>query len=117
MVLVLCGCSSVREWWSERQLQHRRAVQRVEIDEPACHAAGGRIKGVGMLGLPACVVPYADAGKACRDKSDCQGRCIVVEAHAVEGTPVAGTCQPDDHLFGCWAEVVDGRVHGGMCAD
>ena len=117
LLLVLCGCSSVHEWRSDRQLEHAHAAARAKIDEPACRAAGGQVRGVGMFATPACVVPYADAGKACRDKSDCQGRCIVMETRVAEGTPIAGTCQPNDQLFGCWVEVVEGRVHGGMCVD
>jgi hypothetical protein len=50
----------------------------------ACAAKGGSIQPVGKAQIPVCVTPYADAGKACTDKSQCQGACVLegnLEAH------------------------------------
>lgn len=49
-----------------------------------CEASGGRWERVCMMGVLACVKPYADAGKACTDGKQCAGqRCL-----APQGVPV-----------------------------
>ena len=87
-----------------------------------CKASGGRIEPVGMAGAPACVIPYADAGKPCRDTAQCKGRCLTREP---KGSPVPGpgatargTCEATNRTFGCFAEVRGGRIANGfMCFD
>jgi hypothetical protein len=93
-----------------------------EAERAACSGRGGSIRGVGMFGTPSCVIPYADAAKACRDKSDCQGRCIMELGHPGEpdlkpGDDLTGQCQKDTALFGCYAEIVDGKVRHTICVD
>ena len=58
----------------------------------ACAAKGGKIQPVGKAQIPTCVTPYADAGKACTDKSQCQGACIL-EGNLEPQGPVTGQCQ------------------------
>lgn len=87
-------------------------------DAKACTAQGGKIQPVCMRGLPACVIPYADAGKTCRDKADCQGRCLYQgERPADPETPVTGQCQATSNPCGCFAEVEHGRYLRGVCVD
>ena len=76
----------------------------------ACKARGGDIRPVCRRHVPTCVVRYADAGKACTDKSDCQGRCLV----GSEGT---GQCEVDDDPCGCKIEMKGGKQAGGRCVD
>lgn len=85
----------------------------------ACAAAGGFIAQRGKGGRAMCVHPYADAGKACRTKTDCLGRCIADKADGLPqaGEAVAGRCEPDDKLFGCYAEVHDGKARPAICVD
>jgi hypothetical protein len=115
---VLSGCSSLdREVDAARSRAAPTAAERAQ-----CEAGGGSIRGVGMFGLPSCVTPYADAGKVCRDKSDCRGRCIVELGHPGEpdlkpGDALTGQCQKDTALFGCYAEIVDGKVRHTICVD
>jgi hypothetical protein len=53
-------------------------------------------------GYAYCVLPYADAGKACKSSRDCIGHCIA----PVTDKPVDhGTCQTDDDTDDC------GRPH------
>ncbi|NKJ19708.1 hypothetical protein [Dyella sp. SG609] len=113
----LAGCGGVRDGGSERQLEHDRAVARAHIDEAACRGKGGSVQGVGMLGMPACVVPFADGGKPCNDKADCQGRCLITEFVADKSTPRTATCQRDNQLFGCWSEVLHGQPQPRWCVD
>ncbi|MBI5939301.1 MAG: hypothetical protein HY859_02630 [Caulobacterales bacterium] len=87
-----------------------------------CRAKGGTVGLVGMFGTPACIIPYSDAGKACRDGSDCQGQCIVdldgpPGSGPKPGDQTTGQCQKDDQQFGCFATVVDGKAAQALCVD
>jgi len=81
-----------------------------------CLASGGRVERRGMAGAQVCVRAYADGGNSCIDGSQCQGRCMTEGSMQL---PVngAGICQRDDALFGCFGEVENGRVVGGVCVD
>lgn len=87
-----------------------------QTTEAACAARGGVIQKAGKLQLPTCVTPYADAGKACTDKAQCQGACILEGNLETEG-PVTGQCQKTSMQFGCYAKVVDGKATGAICVD
>ena len=81
----------------------------------ACKAKGGNPEMV-LYYVEACVWPTQDAGKACRDKSDCQGFC-----EAPFGTEfnakIVGQCSKEaaDRAGGCNNHVVGGRSTGDMC--
>jgi|GEM_PF-2390373 len=60
-----------------------------------CTASGGHWQRVCMMGTLACVTPYADAGKACTDGSECAGkRCLAPSGTAsLPGQgPMQGQC-------------------------
>lgn len=102
----------------EKTIEDLRAESLAAIDKEACAAKGGEVRQEGMLGTWRCVVPYADAGKACRDKADCEGKCLLPpESEAVTGGEATGACQANDSPFGCYAEVIDGKVAGAVCVD
>ena len=83
--------------------------------EASCAARGGSLQPVGRLQRPACVVPYADAGKTCSDKADCQGACI---AEGNLDTPATtGQCQKTNVQFGCYAKLVNGKAAATICVD
>ncbi|HJV40984.1 hypothetical protein [Caulobacter sp.] len=82
----------------------------------ACSAQGGSIQPVGRAQIPTCVVPYADGGKACADKSDCQGQCVL-EGNLEPQGPVTGACQKTNRQFGCYARVVNGKATAAICVD
>jgi len=85
------------------------------VDKAQCKIQGGTVQGVGMFATPACVIPYADAGKACSDKSDCLGMCKASH-DATVGQEDTGTCQrTNQDIFGCYNEIKDGVVVAGMC--
>jgi len=56
-----------------------------------------------------CVLPYADAGKLCKNSKDCIGHCIMpLDKKMLDGTPLKegyGICQIDDSTDDC------GRYH------
>lgn len=86
-------------------------------DAAACAARGGTIETVGRLQRPTCVVPFADAGKACTDASQCEGGCIVTGNIEPSSAPVTGQCQRAKVQFGCYAKVVGGKAVDAICVD
>ncbi|MCX7206480.1 MAG: hypothetical protein NT086_10950 [Proteobacteria bacterium] len=83
-----------------------------------CAQEGGEMKQGGIMGHTLCVKPYPDAGKICRDTTDCQGKCL-----SELGTPIVadgkqtGHCQSNTMPFGCYAEVKNGNIGPGLCVD
>ena len=84
--------------------------------DASCAARGGSMQPVGRLQRPTCVVPFADAGKTCSDKADCQGACIAEGNLEAQGA-VTGQCQKTNRQFGCYAKVVNGKSTGAICVD
>lgn len=118
----LLGCTSSyepRAAEDSESVSGSRAVQsQFELDQ--CDARGGEVKSVCRLGLPSCVLPYADAGKSCSDSSECEGACWLVmqEGDKVQpGDSAVGECQPDSNICGCNFEILGGAVQPGLCVD
>jgi putative hemolysin len=84
--------------------------------DASCAARGGTMQPVGRLQRPTCVVPYADAGKTCSDKADCQGACIAEGNLEAQGA-TTGQCQKTNVQFGCYAKIVGGKSTGAICID
>jgi len=97
------------------------AAPRSGADEPIissqqqCEALGGTWKRVGPRQLEACDRPTSDGGKACRDSSECQSRCLAPEG-ADPTKPVVGTCDRS-HLqpTHCVSTVSKGRITAAEC--
>ena len=88
-----------------------------KVDVAQCKAQGGEVRGVGMFATPACVVPFSDGGRECKDGGECQGMCKAGPDAAI-GAKASGTCQVDTHdIYGCYNEVKAGVVVAGMCLD
>lgn len=84
--------------------------------DASCAARGGSMQPVGRLQRPTCVVPYADAGKTCSDKADCQGACIAEGNLEAQGA-TTGQCQKTNVQFGCFAKIVNGKATAAICID
>lgn len=70
-----------------------------------------------MYGMPACVIPFPDAGKACSDKADCVGLCMAPDNASI-GAFSSGACQTDlRDLYGCYNKIEAGVVAEGGCFD
>ena len=83
-----------------------------------CTRRGGEVRRGGMFGSPVCIVPYADAGRACRDSDDCEGECrYPAEARPKVGQRVMGQCQADSSPFGCFTGVENGKAEATICND
>ncbi|ARZ76508.1 hypothetical protein CCR98_20890 [Stenotrophomonas sp. WZN-1] len=88
-----------------------------EARDVDCQAAGGTLQRLGRLQREQCVIPYADAGKACSRKSDCTGQCLA-GPELVAGSAATGTCQRDVRQnFGCRQRIDDGKAQGTICVD
>ncbi len=85
----------------------------------ACLAKGGTWGPDGMAGIPRCAIPAADAGKACKDGSECQLKsCLYNGPDLRPGQSATGTCKRTDSPFGCFVQIQNGRyVGGGVCVD
>ena len=83
----------------------------------ACVAAGGEWRALGRLQREQCVIAYADAGKTCSNRSDCEGQCLAI-GEVTAGSPAAGTCQRDaSQTFGCRQRVDGGVAQPVLCVD
>lgn len=83
-----------------------------------CIARGGTLVRQGKLQREVCAMPYADAGKACRDDNDCLGECRSDAPDLVPGQAATGTCQRHDQdRFGCYATIDDGKAQRTICVD
>lgn len=88
-----------------------------DAERELCIAAGGEIVPSGKLQWENCVLPFADAGKACSGETDCIGECRYAGEEVPPGTAVAGTCQATDAKFGCRTVVEGGLIAHTLCVD
>jgi hypothetical protein len=82
-----------------------------------CAKRGGSLIRGGMRGAYHCVVKFADGGKTCDDKSQCQGQCVSYRFDHHYGQKGTGICQYNSSPFGCYATVTNGEVGGVRCVD
>ncbi|RKF19181.1 hypothetical protein D6851_11925 [Altericroceibacterium spongiae] len=85
-------------------------------ERQSCEAEGGHVEKRGRLQAETCVHPFPDAGQGCTDNAQCEGKCIA-EGNEGPEKEVTGYCQKDDKLFGCYAEVQDGKAVNRICVD
>lgn len=85
-----------------------------------CQEQGGHIKRVGRAQFQKCIIAYADAGKVCQDKSDCQGKCVLqpnsLQGDYAQDGHVYGVCSADNNPFGCYVTINNGKPRG-ICVD
>jgi hypothetical protein len=87
------------------------------VDAAACGAAGGVVRPVCRMQRPMCVIPNADAGKACTDDSQCGGGCVYDGAPMGADGTTTGVCRKDNDPCGCIEHVKSGKKAGGICVD
>lgn len=93
-------------------------VQRKQQQE--CAASGGEWARFGikdyLCGVYSCAERTRDAGKPCRNRSDCEFLCIHPR-DAKLGAEVTGECAAVKTSFGCFIHVDNGRVIGRVCVE
>lgn len=95
--------------------------KRLNISERKVCLARGGYESTAPFGAPFCQQKYADGGKVCSGKSDCQGQCIAYEDNSGPelkfGQTIIGYCEAEHSTFGCYANVEGGRSQGVVCVD
>lgn len=100
-----------------RTCRRRHCRHSGTLDAAACRQAGGALTPLGRLQRVQCVVPYADAGKACSAKADCTGQCLA-QGEVAPGAKAQGLCQVDiSQNFGCRQRIDGGVALGTICVD
>lgn len=89
---------------------------KLDTDAAACAAQHGEIRRVCLTGTRMCVVNFSDGGKACRDSSECQGRCLA-DSPTQQGQQTTGKCAKADEPCGCFIMVKNGIAQPGLCVD
>lgn len=101
----------------EKDLEKMRAEALAKIDVAACEKSGGKVEGLGMFGMPACVTYFKDGGKPCKSSTDCEGNCFSPEVKET-GSLVTGICERSTRdRFGCNSAIENGRVTYSICVD
>ena len=118
---MLCGCAPKAEI-AETDAPVTQAAAGAASDSTdvaSCAARGGVVDTVGRMQRQVCRIPHADAGKTCRNKSDCAGRCIYdrEEGGGEPAGAVTGQCQQYATQFGCFSEVDGGKITSTICVD
>lgn len=84
----------------------------------ACSSRGGTWQPICRMQTPACVMTFADAGKACADGDDCSGDCLAKPvADFIDGGPATGICASNDDPCGCKQKIEDGKATAAICVD
>jgi hypothetical protein len=88
--------------------------------ELECRSAGGEWARFGvrdhLCGIYTCAARTKDAGKPCRNRSECEHLCIT-KAAAGLGAEAVGECTAVKTSFGCFTHVDGGRIVGRVCVD
>lgn len=121
-LILISSCSPITnsDAPEDTQVQRKPNEADARVDSEKCEAAGGHVERRGMLNRQMCVIPFADAGEACQDSRDCEGRCLTsprADKRHETGGGVVGSCQNDNTRFGCSTEVEDGVAGPGLCID
>jgi putative hemolysin len=85
-------------------------------DRAMCVSQGGFVERAGILGAERCTMTYSDGGNICIDSSNCQGKCVT-GVGGEDSNAVNGQCQKTNNPFGCYSEVLGGKVQPGLCVD
>ncbi len=94
------------------------------LERRTCIAKGG-YESRSAFGFPICQFRYADGGKACTGKADCQGRCLLNVDGAPQtqlpkpGQAANGVCDATQYNPGCFATIEGGKVtaEGAWCEE
>ncbi len=117
LLLAVAGCATTSTPEASGPADGAAAATSAHLDAAACRQAGGALTPLGRLQRVQCVVPYADAGKACSAKADCTGQCLA-QGEVAPGAKAQGLCQTDiSQNFGCRQRIDGGVAVGTICVD
>lgn len=117
LVIIACSsCSSIEERPSGYEKAFYKKIMASDSIKN-CKKNGGIIQKGGIMQMPICVIPYPDAGKPCRNSSECTHSCLLMGTNVPTDTPVEGECQHNSSPFGCYAPVENGKAGAALCVD
>jgi len=95
------------------------AAAPVADEAAACTSRGGAWQPICRMQTPACVMTFADAGKACTDGDDCSGDCLAKPdaEFGADGAAATGICASNDDPCGCKQKIEDGKATAAICVD
>lgn len=108
--LVLCACAPVNA-------PATSTTPQADSAQSACASRGGGLERVGRAQTLQCVIPFADAGRACRDGSECVSGACHGAVDAAGQSNAAGQCQASNMAFGCYTRIENGRAEAAICVD
>jgi hypothetical protein len=95
-------------------------LEQQKAKEAECRAAGGEWSRFGvhdhLCGIYSCAERTRDAGKACRNREDCEHLCVTSGVPKI-GAEAVGQCTAVKTTFGCFTHVDGGRIVGRVCVD
>jgi hypothetical protein len=116
LVLTLVACTQPAVSTVVAPVDVTAAKPQQILTETACSTVGGDWRPVCMMGKPACVVTFKDAGKSCADSSECSGRCVT-KGGEKPGAETRGICTTNSDPCGCFQLVTKGNADYTLCAD
>ena len=88
--------------------------------EKECRAAGGEWSRFGvhdhLCGIYSCAARTKDAGRPCRNRSECEHLCVTTSPPRL-GAEAVGECTAVRTTFGCFTHVNEGKIVGRVCVD
>jgi hypothetical protein len=91
-----------------------------KVRELECRNAGGEWARFGvrdhLCGIYSCAARTKDAGKPCRNRSECEHLCVTALPPRI-GAEVVGHCTAVRTSFGCFTHVDGGKIAGRVCVD
>lgn len=87
----------------------------LEAEEQKCLQEGGNWEVGGMANRFYCFKTAIDAGKPCRDESECQFGCRYVGPLSTPGEQVVGKCESSNRSSGCFSAVIKGKLDSYQC--
>ncbi|MDO8558680.1 MAG: hypothetical protein Q7S09_05910 [bacterium] len=98
------------------EMERRNAELKEQEEKAACAQKGGEWTRVDLAGDKICNMPTTDGGKACTDRSECQGACVGEHASGDTSGDTSGKCS--GYIWvNCVNQIIKGKSQGLLCAD
>jgi hypothetical protein len=103
----------------DETISQSQLFRRLGVATQGCAERGG-VASRGPFGETQCRVPFADAGRACTDMTECLGGCVAVpgsDAAKHPGARLTGVCKAHNIEYGCTTYIRRGKAVLSECVD